>query len=85
MIVPSARTNVRFPLFSRYAQGMTQPDHTHRTGPAEEIEPLLAAFGIVVTEEGKARARQRFADAEARWPAEAWDELDAALRADRAA
>lgn len=64
---------------------MTQPNHTARGPATEDIEPLLAAFGIVVTEEGKARARQRFVDAKARWPEEAWAELDAALGADRAA
>jgi hypothetical protein len=67
-------------------KSMTQPDHTtHGQAAAADIEPLLAAFGIVVTEEGKARARRRFVDAEARWPEEAWSELDEALRADHAA
>ncbi|MEU8301331.1 hypothetical protein AB0C04_29090 [Micromonospora sp. NPDC048909] len=40
-------------------------------------EEILAAAGIVVTAEGKARARRKLDDAERRWT----PELDAELRA----
>ncbi|MFI6266687.1 hypothetical protein [Micromonospora sp. NPDC051006] len=40
-------------------------------------EEILAAAGIVVTPEGKARARRKLDDAERRWT----PELDAELRA----
>jgi hypothetical protein len=38
-------------------------------------EELLAAVGITVTEEGKARARAKLEAAEARWTPEKWDAL----------
>lgn len=36
----------------------------------ESLTDALARVGIVVTDEGKARARARLADAEREWPAE---------------
>jgi hypothetical protein len=42
------------------------PDHSVE----ESLTEALARVGIVVTDEGKARARARLADAEAEWPAE---------------
>ncbi len=36
---------------------------------------LLAAAGVTATDEGKARARARIAEAEARWTGERWAEL----------
>jgi hypothetical protein len=53
--------------------GMTQPDHDAR----EDTEAMLAAAGITVTEEGKARARARLAEGDARRT----PERQAALRA----
>jgi hypothetical protein len=50
---------------------MTQSDHEAREGTAE----LLAAVGITVTEEGKARARARLDEAAARWTPERWAAL----------
>lgn len=41
----------------------------------EDIVELLAAVGVTATDEGKARARARIADAEARWTGEKWAEL----------
>lgn len=38
-------------------------------------EELLAAVGITVTDEGRARARARLEAAEARWTPEKWAEL----------
>jgi hypothetical protein len=48
------------------------------TGPdvRTDTTAMLAAAGIVVTPEGKARARRRLAEARARWT----PERDAALR-----
>lgn len=43
-----------------------------RSTPVSTAE-LLAAAGITVTEEGKARAGQRLAEAEARMTPEKWD------------
>jgi methylmalonyl-CoA mutase cobalamin-binding subunit len=40
---------------------MGQPDHD----AAEDVTAMLAAVGIEVTEEGKARARARLAEADA--------------------
>jgi len=54
---------------------MAQSDHEAREGTAE----LLAAVGITVTEEGKARARSRLDEAEARWTPERWRALRAKL------
>ena len=42
-------------------------------------EELLAAVGITVTEEGKARARARLEAADARWTPEKWARFDARL------
>ncbi|HET8683008.1 MAG TPA: hypothetical protein VFM54_14230 [Micromonosporaceae bacterium] len=50
---------------------MTQPDHDS----CEETEELLAAVGITVTEDGKARARARLAEADAAWTPERWAAL----------
>lgn len=44
---------------------MTKPSPERR-----DSEAMLAAAGIVVTEEGKARARAKLAAADARWTAE---------------
>jgi hypothetical protein len=52
---------------------MTQPGHDAR----EDTVEMLAAVGITVTEEGKARARARLAKADARHT----PERRAALRA----
>jgi hypothetical protein len=41
---------------------MTQPEHD----APEDAAAMLAAVGITVTEEGKARARARLAEADAR-------------------
>jgi hypothetical protein len=50
---------------------MSQPDRQADEGTVE----LLAAVGVTATDEGKARARARIADAEARWTDEKWAEL----------
>ena len=50
---------------------MAQSDHEARKSTAE----LLAAVGITVTEDGKARARARLAEANARWTPERWAAL----------
>jgi hypothetical protein len=52
---------------------MTQP-----TGQDvhDETERMLAAAGIVVTDEGKARARTRLRAAERRMTPDAWERLD---------
>jgi len=39
------------------------------------VSALLDAAGIVVTDEGRARARQRLAKARARWTAQRWARL----------
>ena len=54
--------------------GMTQSDHSAREDTAE-----LFAVGITVTEEGKARARAKLAEADARWTPEQWAVLRAQL------
>jgi hypothetical protein len=41
----------------------------------ESTVELLAAVGVTATDEGKARARTRIAEAEARWTGERWAEL----------
>ena len=41
----------------------------------ESTVELLAAVGVTATDEGKARARARIAEAEARWTEEQWAEL----------
>jgi hypothetical protein len=50
---------------------MTQPDNDAQV----DVTEMLAAAGIEVTEEGKARARAELDAAEARWTSEQWDEL----------
>jgi hypothetical protein len=50
---------------------VTQPDDDAREGTAE----LLAAVGITVTEEAKARARAKLAEAAARWTPDRWAAL----------
>ncbi len=52
---------------------MSQSEHD----VPEDTVALLASVGIVVTEEGKARARAKLAEADARWT----PERHAALRA----
>ena len=47
---------------NRYPMGMTQPEHDAR----EDTVTLLASVGITVTDEGKARARGKLAEADAR-------------------
>ncbi|HZN72119.1 MAG TPA: hypothetical protein VFC00_10635 [Micromonosporaceae bacterium] len=42
----------------------------------DETEQMLAAAGIVVTDEGRARARSRLRAAEERMTPEAWERLD---------
>lgn len=54
------------------------PDH-------HDSEAMLAAAGIVVTEEGKARARRLLAEADARWPKERFEEIRRQLPSRRAA
>ncbi len=49
---------------------MTQSDHDVH----ESLTEALARVGIVVTAEGKARARRRLAEAEAGWTAERREE-----------
>lgn len=53
------------------------------TAPTPDARPtgddVLAAAGIVVTVEGKARARERRLAAEARWTPERWNALRAQL------
>jgi hypothetical protein len=56
---------------SRYRGRMAQSDHEAPQGTAE----LLAAVGITVTKEGKARARARLDEAAARWTPERWAAL----------
>jgi hypothetical protein len=46
------------------------------TAAQPSLDELLAAAGIVVTEEGKARARAKLAAADAFWTDERWAELD---------
>jgi hypothetical protein len=41
----------------------------------DDIVAMLAAAGITVTEEGKARARAEMEESEARWTPERWDAL----------
>ena len=41
----------------------------------ESTVELLAAVGVTATDAGKARARARLAEAEARWTGERWAEL----------
>ncbi|HET6950396.1 MAG TPA: hypothetical protein VFI47_08475 [Acidimicrobiales bacterium] len=45
---------------------MTEP----RPDTREQTAAMLAAAGITVTEEGKARARAKLAEADARWTPE---------------
>jgi hypothetical protein len=49
---------------------MTQSDHDTQ----ESLTEALARVGIVVTPEGKARARRRLAEAEAGWTPERYEE-----------
>ncbi|MFC7546721.1 hypothetical protein [Plantactinospora sp. GCM10030261] len=51
---------------------MTQPGPEVR----DETERMLASAGIVVTDEGKARARAKLAAAEQRMTPDAWARLD---------
>jgi hypothetical protein len=55
-----------------YPRGMT----SNRRDTRESTAAMLAAAGITVTEEGKARARAKLREARARWT----PELDAKLR-----
>jgi hypothetical protein len=55
---------------------MSESDRQAAEGTAE----LLAAVGITATQEGKARARARIAEAEALWTEERWAELRRQLR-----
>jgi hypothetical protein len=48
---------------------------TPRPGSDSDVSALLDAAGITVTEEGKARARRRLAEARARWTPERWARL----------
>jgi hypothetical protein len=50
---------------------MSQPDHQ----AGESTTELLAAVGVTATDEGKAHARARIAEAEARWTDKKWAEL----------
>ncbi|MPZ24987.1 MAG: hypothetical protein GEV12_00660 [Micromonosporaceae bacterium] len=50
---------------------MNQP----RPGSDADVSALLDAAGITITEDGKARARQRLAEAHARWTPERWTRL----------
>jgi predicted ATPase len=50
---------------------MTQP----RPDSEADVSALLAAAGITVTDEGKARARRRLAEARQRWTLERWARL----------
>ncbi len=54
----------------------TSPEHQ----PADNVDDLLAAAGIVITEEGKQRAKQRRLAIEAEWTPEKWAALHAQLR-----
>jgi len=56
----------------RYPEIMTQRGQDIR----DETEQMLAAAGIVVTDEGRARARSRLRAAEERMTPEAWERLD---------
>ena len=58
-------------LLSGYPRSMGQPERRSDESTAE----LLAAVGVTATDEGKARARARIAEAEARWTGERWAEL----------
>ncbi len=49
-----------------------------------ETRELLDAAGIVVTDEGKERARQRLADADARMTPDRWADLRTKLGVDAA-
>jgi hypothetical protein len=51
---------------------MSQPSQDVR----DDTERVLAGAGIVVTDEGKARARAKLRDAEQRMTPEAWARLD---------
>ncbi|MGH3681394.1 MAG: hypothetical protein ACRDT2_14265 [Natronosporangium sp.] len=50
---------------------MTQP----RPHPDADVSALLDAAGITVTDEGKARARRRLAEARTRWTPQRWARL----------
>ena len=50
---------------------MNQP----RPGSDTDVSALLDAAGIVVTDEGRERARQRLAEARARWTPQRWARL----------
>jgi hypothetical protein len=52
---------------------MTTPEPDVR----EDMAAMLAAAGITVTEEGKARARAKLAAADAWWTPERWADLRA--------
>lgn len=54
-----------------YRWCMTQP----RPDSEADVSALLAAAGITVTDEGKARARRRLAEARQRWTLERWARL----------
>lgn len=54
-----------------YAGGMA----TNSPDAREDTAASFAAVGIPVTEEGKARARAKLAEADARWTPERWDAL----------
>ena len=67
---PAAR-GVTGAVRRRYSRGMGQSD---RHSDESTVE-LLAAVGVTATDEGKARARSRIAEAEAWWTGERWAEL----------
>lgn len=72
-----ARQTPPVPEDRRYPEAMTtSPEHQSAGG----TDALLAAAGIVVTEEGKQRAKQRRLAIEAEWTPERWDALHAQLR-----
>lgn len=50
---------------------MTQP----RSDSSADLSALFDAVGITVTDQGRARARKRLAEASARWTPERWAEL----------
>jgi hypothetical protein len=62
----------RNPQRNRYAGGMSQPSQDVR----DETERVLAGAGIVVTDEGKARARTKLRAAEERMTPDVWARLD---------
>lgn len=55
----------------RYPWCVTQP----RPDSDADISALLAAAGITVTDEGRARARRRLAETRQRWTPDRWARL----------